>query len=128
MPLKILDHDSHNTELWREGVTTKMRISALTGAHQLCIFDQWCEEGLGAPMHLHAVEEVLEVMEGRAEVSVGSETGILTKNQSVIIPAGTRHGFINAGTGLLHVRATLAACIFEASYDASNENSRRWVP
>jgi hypothetical protein len=46
----------------------------------------------------------------------------------VLIPAGARHGFKNIGTDTLHVRATLAAAIFEASYDDRNELSRRYVP
>jgi quercetin dioxygenase-like cupin family protein len=53
---------------------------------------------------------------------------IVTANQSVLIPAGARHGFKNVGTGILRVRATLAAAIFEASYDDRNELSRRYVP
>ena len=70
-----------------------MRMSILAGGRQLCIFDQFCETGFGAPPNLHAVEEVLEVMEGTAEVQLGKESAVLTANQSVLIPAGTKHGF-----------------------------------
>ena len=52
-------------EEWRAGVTTRMRVSAANGATQLCMFEQWCEPGHGAPTHLHAVEEVLCVRRGR---------------------------------------------------------------
>ena len=44
------------------------------------------------------------------------------------MPAGRKHGFRNTGTGTLHVQATLAAPIFEASFDDQKEVSRRWVP
>jgi mannose-6-phosphate isomerase-like protein (cupin superfamily) len=125
--MDILDHNKQPLEKWREGVMTRMRISILAGGRQLCIFDQFCDSGLGAPSHLHPVEEVLEVIEGTAEVELGSEKAILTANQSVLIPAGTRHGFRNLDPTTLHVRATLAAPIFEATYDG-NELSRRWVP
>ena len=47
---------------------------------------------------------------------------------SVIIPAGKFHGFRNTGESELHVRAVLAAPIFEASYDDRAELTRRWVP
>jgi mannose-6-phosphate isomerase-like protein (cupin superfamily) len=50
-----------------------MRASALTGSVQLCVFEQWCEPDCGAPTHLHAVEEVLTVLAGQAEVWVGEE-------------------------------------------------------
>jgi hypothetical protein len=46
----------------------------------------------------------------------------------VLVPAGRKHGFRNIGTATLHVQATLAAPIFEASFDDQSEISRRWVP
>ena len=124
----VLDHESQDIEVWREGVNTRMRVSALTNAHQLCIFEQFCDPGLGAPMHIHAVEEVLEVMDGEAEIFLGGESRLVTRNQSIVIPAGMRHGFTNVGTEILKVRATLSASIFEASYDARTELSRRYSP
>ncbi|AMJ59409.1 cupin domain-containing protein [Bosea sp. PAMC 26642] len=126
--MTMLDHNTQPQEKWRDGVMTQMRVSAVVKSHQLCIFDQFCEFGLGAPMHLHAVEEVLEVFSGTAEIYLGEETMVVTANQSVLIPAGARHGFKNIGTDILHVRATLAAAIFEASYDDRNELSRRYLP
>ncbi|BAL76043.1 cupin domain-containing protein [Bradyrhizobium cosmicum] len=126
--MDVIDHASQDAELWRPGVKTFMRISALTTSHQLCIFEQFCDFGLGAPIHTHAVEEVLEVMEGQAEIHLGGATHIVTANQSVLVPAGIRHGFKNIGTGILKVRATLAAPIFEASYDDGREASRRYNP
>ena len=66
--MNVIKHDDQPLERWREGVATRMRTSALTGGRQLCTFEQFCDPGLGAPTHLHAVEEVLEVIEGTAEV------------------------------------------------------------
>ena len=126
--MSLIDHETQPLEQWREGVLTRMRVSALVRSSQLCIFEQFCDPGLGAPIHLHAIEEVLEVMEGEAEVTLRDESLILRTNQSVVIPAGARHGFRNIGSGILKVRATLAAPIFEASYDDRAEQSRRWVP
>jgi mannose-6-phosphate isomerase-like protein (cupin superfamily) len=107
--MRIIDHAGQEREQWRPGVLTRMRVSARTGAAQLCIFEQWCDLGYGAPTHLHAVEEVLTVLAGSAEVWVGEERATVTAGQSVIIPAGHRHGFRNNGEAILHVEATLAA-------------------
>lgn len=126
--MQILDHASQLSEEWRPGVRTRMRVSAVTRAAQLCIFEQWCEPGKGAPTHLHAVEEVLSVMAGQADVWVGDVRAALSAGQSVVVPAGRLHGFSNTGTGTLHVMATLAAPMFEASFENSNEVSRRWMP
>ena len=126
--MSLLDHETQPLEQWREGVMTLMRVSALVRSAQLCIFEQFCDPGLGAPLHLHAVEEVLEVMEGEAEITLRGESLTLRANQSIVIPAGAGHSFRNIGRGILKVRATLASPIFEASYDDRAEQSRRWIP
>jgi mannose-6-phosphate isomerase-like protein (cupin superfamily) len=126
--MNVLIHNDQSLEKWREGVMTRMRVSALLGGRQLCIFDQFCDPGLGAPLHIHAVEEVLEVIEGTAEIRLGKKSAIVKPNQSVLVPAGAKHGFRNIENKTLHVRATLAAAIFEASYVDSAEISRRWTP
>lgn len=126
--MKIIKHDDMEKVDWRPGVETRMLVSAQTGSVQLCIFEQICQPGLGAPMHLHAVEEVLTVVEGRAEIWVGKEQTIAESGHSVLIPAGTLHGFRNIGDVPLHMRAVLAAPIFEASYQDRAELSRRYVP
>ena len=123
-----IDHTTQPTELWRQGVETRMRVSARTGAHQLCVFEQYCDPGLGAPTHCHAVEEVLTVLAGEAEIWLDGTHHDLTANQSLIIPAGHWHGFRNSGAKVLHVQAILAAPVFEASYEDRTEITRRWSP
>ncbi len=128
MPLQVIDHESRQLEQWRPGVMTQMIVSAISGGRQLTIFDQFCTPGLGAPTHVHAVEEVLSVISGKAEIWVGEERCEVGSAQSVIIPAGQFHGFRNLGDTTLHVRATLASPIFEASYQDRSEIARRWMP
>ena len=124
----LIDQSAKPLEEWRDGVVTRMRISAVNGAHQLCVFDQWCDPGCSVPLHSHAVEELLEVVEGKAEVICGGEMYIAVPDQSVLIPAGCLHGFRNVGDGKLHMRAILAAPIFEASYQNGSGVSHRWEP
>jgi quercetin dioxygenase-like cupin family protein len=126
--MQVLDHVRQAQEEWRPGVVTRMRVSAVTGAKQLCVFEQWCAPGKGAPTHLHAVEEVLTVLEGQAQVWIAGQERVVTSGQSMIVPAGVKHGFRNAGLGTLHVLATLAAPVFEAAFDDAHEVSRRWLP
>jgi mannose-6-phosphate isomerase-like protein (cupin superfamily) len=126
--MQIIDHERQPREEWRPGVKTRMRASALNGTVQLCLFEQWCAPGSGAPTHLHAVEEVLTVLEGQADVWIAEGRSTLTAGQSLIVPAGRKHGFRNTGQGTLHVQATLAAPIFEAAYDDEREVPRRWLP
>jgi mannose-6-phosphate isomerase-like protein (cupin superfamily) len=71
---------------------------------------------------------VLTVLDGEAQIWIEDERATLTAGQSMIVPAGRKHGFRNTGGGMLHVQATLAAPIFEAAFDDKAEVSRRWVP
>jgi mannose-6-phosphate isomerase-like protein (cupin superfamily) len=114
-------------EQWREGVKTRMLVSAQNSATQLCIFEQWVAPGMGAPTHSHTVEEVLTVREGQAEMWIEAERVTVSADQSLIVPAGRLHGFRNSGTGTLHVHAVLASPIFEAFSEGATEPVRRWV-
>jgi mannose-6-phosphate isomerase-like protein (cupin superfamily) len=126
--MDIIDHAGQPLDEWRAGVMTRMLVSTLTGAGHLCVFEQFCDPGRGAPTHLHTVEEVLTVLDGTAELWIDGERAALAAGQSVVVPAGRRHGFRNAGPTTLHVRATLAAPVFEAWFDGEAEARRRWLP
>ena len=65
--MQVVDHNMQATEEWRAGVVTRMRVSAVTGAVALCIFEQWCAPGTGAPTQTHPVEEVLTILNGQAD-------------------------------------------------------------
>ena len=86
--MHIVDLEKQQTEEWRPGVKTRMRTSAANGAAQLCLFEQWCDPGNGAPTHLHSVEEVLHVIKGEADVWIGDTHGTLISGQLMIVPAG----------------------------------------
>src|SRR5262245_36682052 len=111
--MQIVTADAHPREEWRPGVETRMLISALTGAEQLCIFEQWVQPGKGTPVHSHPVEEVLTVLAGEAAMWIDDRHANLRAGQSLVIPANRKHGFRNAGSGLLHIHAVLSSAIFE---------------
>jgi mannose-6-phosphate isomerase-like protein (cupin superfamily) len=113
-------------EQWRPGVETRMLVSARNGAAQLCIFEQWIAPGTGAPTHLHPVEEVLTVLEGEAEMWMDEARVIVSVGQSLIVPAGRKHGFRNSGSATLHLHAVLASAVFEATPEGATEAVRRW--
>ena len=124
--MKAINHETQPTEEWRAGVVTRMSISELTGSKELCVFEQWCLPGCGAPMHTHKVEEVLSVIIGKAEIRLGNKTTVLTASEAVIVPAGLEHGFRNVGESELHMQAILAAGYFEAYPSPHGEAIVRW--
>ena len=124
--MKISDPGDAPLEQWREGVQTRMVVSARSGAAQLCVFEQWVAPGKGAPTHSHPVEEVLTVRDGEAEMWIAEERIVVRAGQSLLVPAGRLHGFRNAGAGALHIHAILASPIFEATPEGASEATRRW--
>src|ERR1700716_2556622 len=124
--MKVVDIRDMPPEHWRPGVYTPMLFSAVNGAAQLCIFEQWVAPGIGAPTHSHPVEEVLTVREGEAEMWIDEQSLIVSVGQSLIVPSGRQHGFRNSGTGTLHLHAVLASPVFEATPQGEMEVVRRW--
>jgi mannose-6-phosphate isomerase-like protein (cupin superfamily) len=124
--MKVIDPRNIPVESWRPGVESRMVISGVNGAAQLCIFEQWVAPGHGAPTHSHPVEEVLTVREGEAEMWMDERRAIVAADQSLIVPAGRKHGFRNSGTTTLHIHAVLASPVFEATVEGAMEALRRW--
>jgi len=124
--MKVSDIKTAPPEAWRPGVETRMLVSARTGAAQLCIFEQWVAPGNGAPTHSHPVEEVLTVRSGEAEMWMDEERVMVSAGQSLVVPAGRKHGFRNSGSGTLHIHAVLASPIFESMPEGAMEPVRRW--
>ena len=124
--MKVIDISERPPENWRPGVETRMLVSASNGAAQLCIFEQWVAPGTGAPTHEHPVEEVLTVREGEAEMWIDDERVIVSAGQSLLVPAGRKHGFRNSSTVTLHIHAVLASPVFEATPEGATEVTRRW--
>jgi mannose-6-phosphate isomerase-like protein (cupin superfamily) len=124
--MKVIDISQWPAEHWRPGVETRMLVSAANGATQLCIFEQWVAPGTGAATHSHPVEEVLTVREGEAEMWLDEQRVIVSAGQSLLVPAGRKHGFRNSGTTTLHLHAVLASAVFEATPEGAAEPVRRW--
>src|SRR5439155_25651469 len=123
--VKVIDIRDTAVESWRPGVKTRMLVSRVNVAAQLCIFEQWIAPGHGAPTHSHPVEEVLTVRDGEAEMWMGEEREIVAAGQSLIVPAARQHGFRNSGTTTLHIHAVLASAVFEQTVQGASETNRR---
>ena len=123
--MKVSGIRDRPSEHWRPGVETRMVVSAIQGAAELCIFEQWVAPGAGAPSHSHPVEEVLTVLEGEAEMWIDEQRKIVSAGQSLIVPARRLHGFLNSGNATLHIHAVLASPIFEATPEGAPEMVRR---
>lgn len=65
--------------------------------------------GEGGPLHLHHGEEILHILSGEVQVTVGSETRRCSAGDVVIIPTDTPHGFTTITETTMEVVAELDA-------------------
>jgi quercetin dioxygenase-like cupin family protein len=82
----------------------------------LTLFHQECDPGVGAASHTHDFEELITVVEGRAEVWLGEQRQVIGPGTTVFIPTGVVHGFVNAGTDLLKLQFVIAANQLRATF------------
>lgn len=67
-------------------------------------------EGEHVGLHTDSAEEVVLVLDGRAEATLGDETGQLRAREMVVIPAGVPHDVRNVGTGIMRAVGFFASC------------------
>lgn len=70
-----------------------------------CVIFEDVAPGDRIPLHRHPVDELVLVLEGAAEVTLGGETHRAGAGATVFIPAGVPHGHRNAGNETLRIRA-----------------------
>ena len=55
--------------------------------------------GAGAPLHKHADDEIIVILEGQLEVKIGNETTLVDANHTLVVPPNIPHAFRNLGPG-----------------------------
>lgn len=73
--------------------------------NSFCLIFEDVAVGDRIPLHRHPVDELVLILDGVAEVTLGGETHRAGPDASVFIPAGVTHGHRNAGDGVLRIRA-----------------------
>ncbi|MDQ3646627.1 MAG: cupin domain-containing protein [Actinomycetota bacterium] len=73
------------------------------------------EVGIGdrIPLHRHAVDEVVVILDGEAEVTLGDQKVFPAPGDVVFIPAGAVHGHRNVGEGPLEIHATFPSTLID---------------
>lgn len=79
------------------------------GLRQIVLAAGQLGPGEGGPLHLHHGEEILRILSGEVQVTVGSETRRCSAGDVVIIPTDTPHGFTTITETTMEVVAELDA-------------------
>lgn len=80
------------------GASIRLIARAIDTEGRLCVFEQTTPPAWGPPRHVHANEdEIVYVLEGTYEVSLGDEQRTLSVGGCATLPRGIPHGFRNVG-------------------------------
>ena len=93
-----------NTELTdMEGLRFGFPLSSATATASTAVVQMEFEPGAELPRHTDSAEELLLVLQGTAEGTIGDETGRLEAGDIAVVPALAPHGLRNVGDEILRV-------------------------
>lgn len=75
------------------------------GADSLSVGEVLLTPGGTAPTHFHPTEEAMVILEGELEAVLGEDTIKVSAGQTVLAPAGVKHGFTNRSDSPARVMA-----------------------
>ena len=109
-------------EVWYEDDAT-MRVKVNfpfflgTGTKSTAVVYFEIEPGHRLGTHTDSAEEILLVLEGTAEVSLGDEQGRLSAGEMALVPAMEPHGLRNAGEETLRVVGFFSSNVVVSTFD-----------
>jgi quercetin dioxygenase-like cupin family protein len=91
---------------------------------RLSMFLVEAKPGRGAPLHCHDYDEVILVQEGTSRFVAGDEIRDTSPGEIIVVKAGTPHGFVNSGSGILKQTDLHLSARFAQTNLAPTETSR----
>jgi quercetin dioxygenase-like cupin family protein len=91
------------------GLRVAFPIHAATGAAASAAVYFELDPGASAGVHTDSAEEVVIVLEGEAEATVGGETSAVRRGQLAVVPAGVAHDIRNTGAGVARLLGVFAS-------------------
>jgi quercetin dioxygenase-like cupin family protein len=86
-----------------------------TGSTATVLFE--LEPGATLGMHTDSAEELLIILQGTGEATIGDEVGRVQKNQVALVPAMAPHGLRNVGDEPLRVLGTFSASTVVSTFE-----------
>ncbi len=109
-------------EVWYENdPTMRLRVNFPfflgTGTKSTAVVYFEIEPGHRLGTHTDSAEEILLVLEGEAEVSLGDEQGLLSAGEMALVPAMVPHGLRNAGEETVRVVGFFSSNVVVSTFD-----------
>jgi quercetin dioxygenase-like cupin family protein len=109
-------------EVWYENDPT-MRLKVNfpfflgTGTKNTAVVYFEIEPGYRLGTHTDSAEEILLILEGEAEVSLGEEQGRLSAEEMALVPAMVPHGIRNVGDERVRVAGCFSSNVIVSTFD-----------
>jgi quercetin dioxygenase-like cupin family protein len=114
--MDVVDFEHIETLQPREGLAVAFPVSSATGAAASAVVWIELERAGSVPEHTDSAEELLYVVRGEIEATVGGETGILRAGQLAIVPPMAPHSLRNVGDGDARVLGFFAGCTVVSTF------------
>src|SRR5215212_7376287 len=88
-----------------------------TGSKNTAVVYFEIEPGYRLGTHTDSVEEILVILEGQVEVSLGEEEGRLSAGQMAVMPAMVPHGMRNVGEERVRVVGFFSSNVIVSTFD-----------
>lgn len=109
-------------EVWYENdPTMRLRVNFPfflgTGTKSTAVVYFEIDPGFRLGTHTDSAEEILLILEGEAEVSLGDERGRLSAGEMALVPAMVPHGLRNAGDETVRVVGFFSSNVIVSTFD-----------
>ena len=109
-------------EVWYENdPTTRLKVNFPfflgTGTKSTAVVYFEIEPGYRLGTHTDSAEEILLILEGEAEVSLGDEQGRLSAGEMALVPAMEPHSLRNAGNETVRVTGFFSSNVVVSTFD-----------
>ena len=98
-------------------ITANFPFHAGTGNQSSSVVYFEIEPGCYLGRHTDSAEEIVVILSGTVEASLGDETGRLTAGQAALIPAMVPHGIRNVGDETARCVGFFAAATVDSTFD-----------
>jgi quercetin dioxygenase-like cupin family protein len=88
-----------------------------TGTKSTAVVYFEIEPGYGLGTHTDSAEEILLILEGEVDVSLGEEEGRLSAGQMAVVPAMVPHGMRNVGEDRVRVAGFFSSNVIVSTFD-----------
>lgn len=106
--MPVVNNDSQR-EFALPGLNHRTLAGPEHGMKSLEVWGQTIEPGAGTPVHRHACEEAIVILEGRGRLTIGGQSTEFGPNSTLIIPADVVHQIANTGDTPIKLIAALGA-------------------